>query len=752
MLLVVLLVAAAGSAIAARTGYFQAGRYYASPAGVVAWMRVSSAAIIVSDLKGAVASIARSNGVVAWSHHPSGGRIDTLRLSGDGRTLAVAGVELEVLDTQTGKIRWAQRLGCKRPCENRVQWVTDNAVFVSGSGVTHQWLWRYDVTTGKQVWAKPLAVAHPRSFVGTGETGWLLEANAPFGIRQLDLVSPRTVARSLWTPMGRQGPPLAARRINGVGDGRLLLVGPLPGGGLPPIALASAAQPQPVDIQLVNAPVLMGARVTRLETLGGLVGALGRRKSGAHAMAVWHVDRPDKLAASVESATPITVTTSTDSARGGRADAMVVTRQVAVPTPSVELVAVDGRTGSKRFGMKVASSGRPRVIDVGEGTQAPSVALITVPKRSSGPIGAIGSLAIIDTAKGGLVGVGVVERGSQVYQVQRTPTGLYVGAGRGVYSLLKVPIARAFAELEQEEQDAGTKALREALHWVPAAAPRLAKLALEAARKGARSLSRQPVLKRLRTLRSLVSASVTLPPAKLHSQLSPLLTSLAGVALVASASERGAWEELAKTLEVLALRKDLTPQSLHAVRGLVILTAIGLKSSGAPGAGMRLMNAWLARPTLSEPGEEALRQALALAALDTLFAGQVGALSGVDDGKRHAAARLLSAFEGAKFALGDGEWLVERAGPVLTPSRPESMGAAAALAQELSKVLQSLTQKGRLALSGPGCALTCRVLETACTADCHGAACQRRQKGCLKRCKRKRSVKFNAKSDACRAP
>ena len=128
---------------------------------------------------------------------------------------------------------------------------------------------------------------------------------------------------------------------------------------------------------------------------------------------------------------------------------------------------------------------------------------------------------------------------------------------------------------------------------------------------------------------------------------------------------------------------------------------------------------------------------------------QSAALAAPDDKLRHSAARLLSAFEGAEYALGAADWLQERARPVLTPSRPESLQAATALRTELTAALRARTLRGRLGLGGPGCALTCRAVQRACGLDCHGT-CDARYRKCLKRCKRRRTLSIGTRQDVCR--
>lgn len=725
----------------AKTGYLQEGRYYASPAGTVAWLEVTDRLLLVSDNTRTVAALNRSNGQVAWTHHPSGGRVDLVALSPDRSLLVVAGVDLEVLNVASGSMRWAMRMGCKRPCENRVQAVVGNAIYVSGGGVTHRWLWRYRLSDGKAEWANPLAIAHPRAFA-TSSAGpaYLLEANAPFGVRRLDIsATPSLASRTLWT--SRAGGKLVPQQLAALRDGRAVVVGPLPGGGMPPIGMVPGAGTLPPQTLALTNSGMAGARVSRVESHNRLLAAVARKPGGAQAVAVWDINRPGTPRFTGLASRQVALLGTR--VKNGGLLTMALRNQ-----GGTRLVGLDDTTGQRAFDKRLDGVGKVTLMPAGNGT----VALI----QSNGTHGA---LALLEPRRGDFIGVGALDRARTSRVARQTPTGLYVGAGRGILSLLRVPLSRAFPELEEAVNEGDAEqaaALQTALRWTPDAKAAMTAMVKGAARTNARTLRKSSASAKVTGLTGLLRSASSASANDAFGAIQPLLMIAAELGLGPSPQgNEEEWSALAAAVEGLLKAHGLTMVKARAkggepeLRSLVVLVAAGLLLRNQHSPAMTLLARWLRLPVTPEPGVEAMLEVAAVGALERLFASQIGGLASADDAQRHAAARLLAAFQGTKLALGEAEWLEERARPVLTPSRPESMRAAAALGRELKTALERRTHRGRLGLGGPGCALTCRTLEHACMTDCHGN-CARRYRKCLKTCKRKRRVKVGSTPDACR--
>jgi len=731
--LVIILMLSTGLAEQSYAGFgvYQPSRYYASPFGDVRWFDAAPGLLLVSDLRHGVAAIDLKTGAVKWSHTAVGGRLDRVWKIGDH--LVVAGVDMEVLDRNTGEVLWDDILSCPTGgiCGSRILHVDNKSIFFAGTGEIHDRVWRLGLKEGRPMWKQSTVVRHPKRMWG-GNSGLVLEeAIPPFALRWIDRTSGET--NKLWSWPSKKG-PRPADRVEVDKDGTVLAIQlKTRDGSLAKVARLTEKSEKITSIE--GGDYLPTHAVWAYATKHSFFGLVPDPRGDGGAFVRKRLTAP-KL--------EITRAQIMDTPRIVGSQALVHTHD---GKDSI-ITGYDLKSTQQMFASKIATPPRrARIIP------ASGLAIVILD-------GAPRPFLVVAPDQRKLMGVGnIVQATAKTWSAMNIGATLYVAEGKGIqgYALRTMDYVTSKLERELEEAEvedalqtwasismlAGTAP--QVTRWLPKIMAQRFLTLRHLADKGEYGQVLKQLVKEL-SLKELED------PLYLRPRLRPFASFLADKLL-----KRAALFKPADVGDILVIgghvqnliRRHIGPTTDDAFRedfGSAVMTlAAILVSIKTPRAAADLMEVWNQVNEDTITGFEALYKKASLSALEGLFSSTQYDLESTEDSVRRPAAHLLNAFPHTSAAIGRSlDSLVSK---VLSKDHNRARAAGAKLVDTLRSALKTATKTSGKGLTRPGCTAVCEAIGTTCLNRCRNPrGCTKATTKCIKRCGRKNIPRWEAPS------
>ena len=710
-------------------GVYQPSRYYASPFGEVRWFDAAPGLLLVSDLRHGVAAIDLQTGAVKWTHTAVGGRLDHVWKIGE--QLVVAGVDMEVLDRNTGEVLWDDVLSCPTGgiCGSRIVHVDNKSLYFTGTGEIHDRVWRLGLKEGRPLWKESTPVRHPKRMWG-GESQLIIEESIPpFALRWLNRSTGATT--KLWSWPTKKG-PRPADHISVQEDGSVVAVQlQTRDGSLAKVALLTSKSQKINSIKGGDyLPThAVWAHATKHSFFGlvpdprGNGGAFVRKRLSAPTLEIVRAPTMD---------TP-----------------QIVGTQAIVHTHDGRdsiITGYDLKSTQKIFASRIATPARRAQI-----IPASGLAIVMLE-------GAPRPFLVVAPDQRKLLGVGnIVQAQAKTWSAMNIGATLYVAEGKGVqgYALRTMDYVTSKLERQLEEAEiedalqtwasismlAGTAP--KVTRWLPKIMAQRFLQLRHTIDRGETGDVLQELVKEL-SLKELEDTLYFKP------RLRPLASFLADKLLSKASSLRPA--QIGDLLVINGriqnllrrhLSKNVDVEFREDCESVVMSLAAILVSAKTPRAAADLMDVW--RRVNEEPiaGFEALYKRASLSALAQLFSSTRYDLESTQDSVRRPAAHLLNAFPHTASAIDQD--VGDLVGKVLSKDHNRARAAGVALVDRLKGAIQTSEKTMGKGLTRPGCTAVCEAIGTTCLNRCRDPrSCTKATKRCMKRCGRKNTVRWEA--------
>jgi hypothetical protein len=717
-------------------GVYQPSRYYASPFGEVRWFQAAPGLLLLSDLKQGVAAIDLKTGGVKWSHSASGGRLD--RVWKVGEHLILSGVDMEVLDRNTGDVVWSDLLACPTGgiCGSRILHVDNKSVFFSGSGEVHNRLWRLDLEQGRALWKKSATVRHPKRMWG-GESRLVIEeAIPPFAIRWLESDSGKTL--KTWSWPQTKG-PRPSERVHVTKDGTVLAIQLKTGDGS--LAKVARLTEKTTKITSIDGGDSLPTRAVwayaNKHSFFGLVPD-PRGEGGSFV-------RKRLTAPTLE----VTKAPIMDTPRIVGSQALVHTHS---GTDSI-ITGYDLTSTQKTFTSKIATPARRAHIIPANGLAIVMLA------------GAPRPFMVVAPDQRKLLGVGnIVQENVNTFTAMNIGATLYIAEGRGIqgYALRTMDYVTSKLERQLNEAEvedalltwssisllAGTAP--EVTSWLPKIMAQRFLVLRHAFDAGETKQVLNELVDEL-ALKELQDALYLRP------RLRPLASLIADKLLkradLVKPAELGDLLVMSRHVQGLIRRHvnaDIDEEMREDFGSAVLGLAAVLMGADASRAAADLLVVWSQVNEDPPPGFGSLYRRAALNALSELFQSTRYDLESTEDQIRRPAAHLLNAFPHTTQALDRN--LGPLISKVLSKDHNRARAAGARLVDALNIALKSARKTMGKGLTTPGCSAVCEAIGATCLNRCRDPrSCTKATVKCVKQCRKKNLVRWDAPSGFPRA-